>query len=351
MLRTLLLGSTALLFVAGAAPAQTVITPTVVASIHDEPVDGQGDLFNAAPFEGLIRTQSTRADRAIQEYDVSAITGQPIASAVLSGRVVVNNAFDNGVRTFDFKLYNGNGQADLSDYQIPATLVGTGQYHPPIDTFFLFQFDVTGQVQSLLAGGATFVGLRVEGSSNPNFPNILVEADCHLDIVLGTPPYLPYCTPGLSGVIPCPCANPPAGPGRGCDNSALTGGASIAGSGSPSLASDSLVLTTANQRPTGTSIVLQGTVSVGAGVAFGQGVRCVGGALKRLYVHTAAGGSISAPSGSDPSISARSAALGDPIATGQHRYYTVYYRDPFVLGGCDPLATFNATNGLDVAWN
>ena len=325
--------------------------PSLAASIHDEPVDGLGDSFNASPFEGLIRTQSTRADRAIQEYDLGALAGQTLASATLHAHVAVNNAFDNGVRTFDFQLYAGNGTADLSDYQISATTVGSGQYHPPLDTDFSVALDVTSTLQSLLSGGAQHVGLRVVGTSNPNFPNILVTADCHIDVVLGTPSIAEFCTPGVAGVAVCPCSNPPSGAARGCDNSAATGGASLAASGTPSLASDTLVLTTANQRPTGTSIVLQGTTNNVTGLAFGQGVRCVSGALKRLYLKTAAGGSISAPGAGDASVSARSAAAGDPIVAGQHRYYMVYYRDPIVLGGCPANSTFNATDALDVAWN
>ena len=84
------------------------------------------------------------------------------------------------------------------------------------------------------------------------------------------------------------------------------------------------------------------------GAIYGQGVRCVGGTLKRLFVHTAIAGAISAPSGADPSVTARSASLGSPIAPGSTRYYTVYYNDP--LGGpagCGG-ATFNASNGLAI---
>ncbi len=352
MIRSRLLVVTTLsLLAASASATPQVISPTVVASIHDEPVDGLGDSFNATPFEGLIRTQSTRADRAIQEYDVSALTGQSIVSATLYGRVAVNNAFDNGVRTFDFLLYNADGSAQLSDYQIAATVVGNGQYHPPIDTSFTFQFDVTTQVQALLGAGATFVGLRVEGTSNPNFPNILVTTDCHLDLVAGVPPILSYCSPGVAGVLACPCSNPPAGAGRGCENSSATGGASINATGTPSLAADTLVFSTTGEKPTATSIVLQGNATDATGVAFGQGVRCVTGGLKRLYVKTASGGSITAPLGGDPSVSARSAAAGDTIVAAQHRYYMVYYRDPVVLGGCSSTSTFNGTNALNVTWS
>ena len=49
-------------------------------------------------------------------------------------------------------------------------------------------------------------------------------------------------------------------------------------------------------------------------------------------------------------MSAQSSALGDTIASGSHRYYMTYYRDPTVLGGCPAVSTFNGTNALDVTW-
>jgi len=163
---------------------------------------------------------------------------------------------------------------------------------------------------------------------------------------------LAYCDPGSAGVMACPCSNPPSGTGRGCNNSAATGGANIVGAGSALLSADSVVFTTSSQTANGTTILLQGTVNVPAGTGFGQGVRCVGGALKRLYVKSPGGsGGISAPVGADPSVTARSAALGDPISSGQHRFYMAYYRDPSVLGGCPALSTYNATNALDLTWN
>ena len=56
-------------------------------------------------------------------------------------------------------------------------------------------------------------------------------------------------------------------------------------------------------------------------------MRCVGGQLKRLGLKIASGGIASYPGVGDPSISARSAALGDGIAPGSQRFYQVYYRD------------------------
>jgi|694.fasta_scaffold27560_4 hypothetical protein len=163
-------------------------------------------------------------------------------------------------------------------------------------------------------------------------------------------PMTSYCSPGLSGVLACPCANPAAGANKGCDNSSSTGGAVLSATGSASLAADTVVFTTTGEKPTATSIVLQGTSTSATGVVFGQGIRCVAGSLKRLYVKNASGGSITAPAGADLSVSARSSALGDPLTPGLTRYYAVYYRDPIVLGGCAAASTFNITQSGSIAW-
>lgn len=164
--------------------------------------------------------------------------------------------------------------------------------------------------------------------------------------------YTSFCYPGAGGVMSCPCSNPPSGFRRGCDNSSGTGGASLTGTGIAYLWTDSLVFTTAGEKPTALSILLQGTTSIPAGVAFGQGLRCVGGALKRLYNKNAVGGSIVAPDfgAGDPTVSERSATLGDTIPPGGTRYYVVYYRDNVVLGGCPASSTFNSTQTGRVTW-
>jgi len=166
------------------------------------------------------------------------------------------------------------------------------------------------------------------------------------------PAYASSCDPGASGVMSCPCANPPSGPGRGCDNSAATGGAARAVTGGEYLSSDTLVFTTTGEKPTALSVLLQGTTSPVNGLEYGQGVRCVGGTLKRLFTRAASGGSITAPDFDDwePSVHERSAARGDPIAPGTTRWYLVFYRDPIVLGGCPATNTINCTQTLAVAW-
>jgi Tol biopolymer transport system component len=158
------------------------------------------------------------------------------------------------------------------------------------------------------------------------------------------------CQAGTGSVSACPCGNPPANAPRGCDNSSATGGAQLTSSGTASLSFDSLVFATNGEKPTATSVVLQGNTEVSNGLVFGQGVRCAGGVLKRLYVQGASGGSIQAPGLGEPSVSARSAELGDPIGPGTNRWYAVYYRDPIVLGGCPAASTFNVTQTQLVSW-
>jgi len=104
--------------------------------------------------------------------------------------------------------------------------------------------------------------------------------------------FAPFCA-GDGSSVSCPCNN--AGSmGHGCDNSIATGGALLSGSGTASLSADSAQLTSTDELPTALSIVLQGTTAI-TPTNFGDGLRCAGGSLKRLYVKHAIGGSISVP--------------------------------------------------------
>ena len=146
----------------------------------------------------------------------------------------------------------------------------------------------------------------------------------------------------------CPCFNLGA-PGRGCDNSAGTGGAELTVSGTVS--PDTVVLTSSNELATSLSIFLQGNAQVSAGAVFGDGVRCVGGQLKRIGTKNAVGGVATYPQGGDPSITTQSAALGDPIAPGSTRYYQTYYRDPNLAFCAAPMGdAFNVSNGQIIVW-
>jgi len=172
----------------------------------------------------------------------------------------------------------------------------------------------------------------------------------HYGALAGNPSL--FCEPGSTLTMGCPCANPPSGAGRGCDNSSGTGGATLSVAGSASAASDTLAFTANAERSSALSVLLQGSLQIAGGAAYGQGIRCFGGTLKLLCQGVAASGTVTLPNigAGDPRITARSAALGDPIAAGTSRYYLVYYRDPTVLGGCATWRTFNAGPSMRVDW-
>ena len=151
---------------------------------------------------------------------------------------------------------------------------------------------------------------------------------------------------GDGASVACPCAN--NGAVGGCENSAATGGALLQATGTSH--PDALVLTSSGELASALSIFLQGDVAV-APTPFGDGLRCAGGQLKRLYVANAGAGVVQAPQTGDPSITARSAALGDPLDPGDRRFYQVWYRDPDPVFCASPQgSTFNASNALRVSW-
>ena len=315
-----------------------------------------------------------------------------------TGRLVAFESFANDLVTGDF---NGNYDVFVRDMVAGTTTrvsvdssggEGNGSsYDPAISSderFVVFDSDSSNLVagdtnsssdifikdlvtqETSLASVATSGALGNLPSSNPSisddgrritfwsYATNLVTGDTNNqdDIFVrdrNATGFASLCDPGVDGVMACPCSNPAGGSGRGCNNSAATGGAALSASGTAYLSADSLVFTTIGEKPTATSILLQGTTSPPAGVVYGQGVRCVGGTFKRLFTKHAVAGSITAPDfgAGDPTVSARSSALGDVIQPGQSRWYLVYYRDPTVLGGCPASSTFNATQTGRIDWS
>ncbi len=143
----------------------------------------------------------------------------------------------------------------------------------------------------------------------------------------------------------CPCLNF-GSPGHGCSNSANAAGAQLNATGSAQ--TDTVVFTSAGELNTALSILMQGNSNASAGVIAGDGVRCVAGTLKRLYSHSASGGSVTFPQGGDPSVRTQSSIKGDNIPSGATRYYQVYYRD--ANAGFCTAATFNVSSGYFIVW-
>jgi hypothetical protein len=81
---------------------------------------------------------------------------------------------------------------------------------------------------------------------------------------------------------------------------------------------------------------------------YGNGLRCIAGPLKRLYIITPTPAPLTAPGDSTTpttKFSDRAAQLGDVYFPGALRGYQLLYRDPLGLCG-----TYNASNGVLVVW-
>ena len=181
----------------------------------------------------------------------------------------------------------------------------------------------------------------------------LVDPSTHADIegaLYDGGQFTSFCSPLYDAAIACPCGNPASSWGRGCNNSTGTGGAMLTASGLAYLSVDTMVLTSTGELPNALTVFAQGNVTLASGVVFGQGVRCVGGTIKRLYSKNAVNGMAMAPQSGDLSIHARSAALGHVIGAGQSRGYYAFYRDPVVLGGCPGTSRFNSTQAVLAVW-
>jgi len=161
--------------------------------------------------------------------------------------------------------------------------------------------------------------------------------------------YDAFCAGDGSLPTACPCGNTGTS-GRGCASSDFfSPGALLLASGAST--PDSVTLAASDIYPSGTCVFLQGNQQSASGIVFGDGVRCVAGSLKRLFIKTASGGAASAPVAGDPTISARSAALGDAIQAGTQRFYQVYYRDSDLNFCPAPQGnTWNVSSGVIVNW-
>ncbi|MED6335809.1 MAG: lectin-like protein [Planctomycetota bacterium] len=147
-----------------------------------------------------------------------------------------------------------------------------------------------------------------------------------------------YCFGDGSGSV-CPCGNP-GGTGEGCSNS--TGaGATILATGSSSVSADDLGFMAAQLLPFQPALLFSGdnAVNNGDGVVFGDGLRCAGGAVKRLGVRN---GDASGDASWGPGL----AILGG-WQPGDTKRFQTWYRDP---GGSPCGSGFNLSHGLEVAF-
>lgn len=114
---------------------------------------------------------------------------------------------------------------------------------------------------------------------------------------------------------------------------------------------DTISIHVGGELPNAATLVFQGSALLTGPVPFGDGLRCTGGNILRMYTTNASSGSLTVPATGQTSISARSAALGDPLAPGTVRSYQSWYRDSNP-DFCGPPAgnAWNLSNAVRIEW-
>jgi hypothetical protein len=159
----------------------------------------------------------------------------------------------------------------------------------------------------------------------------------------------PDCDPGVAfcfgdgAQVACPCGNESlAAEHVGCLNSGGKGG-KLRAIGTASIANDTVVLAGSGMLA-GPALYFQGTDTKGggAGMLFGDGLRCASGTVVRIAtVVNVAGNSSYPPLGGSP-ISTRGV-----VTTPVTRHYQILYRNVASFCTSD---TFNLSNGWTVSW-
>jgi hypothetical protein len=304
--------------------------PTGVSVVLDDPLEGCTLPGGAGPFFA---------------YDVPGTSGEN------------ESLLDDRYSPFNFVISCTFQGLAPGDYVVDTSLVALCQTHTEISVVGSPDPPVmpTGVWSGSFVEGESFVRHRktvTDGTIRINFDvqghvtDYMFLSGIQLNMGEQELPGVPLCF-GDGSAAACPCANP-GREARGCQNSASTGGAVLFATGTTS--PDTVVLHASGELPSALSIFLQGNASI-TPVIYGDGLRCAGGTLRRLYTKTANGGEATAPEPGDPSITVRSAALGVPIPSEGRRYYQVYYRDANPSFCPSPQgSTFNVSSAVRINW-
>lgn len=147
-----------------------------------------------------------------------------------------------------------------------------------------------------------------------------------------------FCFGDGTGAV-CPCGNRGAA-GQGCQNS--TGyGAALSIQGNAIVGADTLVLRVQRAPAGKPGLFFQGTSKVqgGMGSLFGDGLRCVGGQVRRLQAVMTSGAGIAQSQGS--------LSIQGGVSPGAFLNYQFWYRD---VSASPCGLSFNASNGVEVLW-
>ena len=199
--------------------------------------------------------------------------------------------------------------------------------------------DAAGRV--LIAQLSVTYGETIEGTVQLQGKDALGQTTTNLDQYFFIPTGAggaEYCTGDGADGLSCPCGN--SSTSGGCTNG--TGnGAHLFGVGSTSIAAGNLTLTGVGLDPGKPGLYFQGNnrVAAGAGVHFGDGLRCAGGAVIRLQVRMA----------NDKGESQTTVSIAEKgmVQPGDVKRYQLWYRNPdtTVCG-----SGFNLSNGYELTW-
>jgi hypothetical protein len=219
-----------------------------------------------------------------------------------------------------------------------------GPLVPGINCPILFR-DSNGQLWELSNTGGFSVGTTVfvSGLGDPLCTNNCLNAGCLAVSQIGpcVGSTTSYCFGDGSGT-PCPCANnSPVGQGRGCLHS-FGNGALLGVTGTPSVASDTIVLTGIDMPATSMALYFQGTLTTFSGTVFGDGLRCAEGVVVRLGTTQNSMGQSQYPGPGDLPVSVRGGC-----SAGDTRVYQLWYRNAATF--CT-TSTFNLSNAVEILW-
>ena len=201
-------------------------------------------------------------------------------------------------------------------------------------------------------GGGAVGGLNLIGGSDAYIGLTAATGGCweNHDILswdfVQKAPGIGYCTGDIGSGTPCPCANENDGtvPGAGCANGVFSTGALLGGTGVATVSPDTVVLFAAGVEPSGTCLFFQADNDLAPGLIWGDGLRCAGGALKRLGTEVADAAGYSDTSLWGTPISLKAGNVG----AGGTKYYQCWYANTI---GSMCGSGINTTNGFAITWS
>jgi hypothetical protein len=157
-----------------------------------------------------------------------------------------------------------------------------------------------------------------------------------------------YCFGDPGSGMACPCANDNDGsvPGSGCANGVFSSGAQLFASGSASVSSDTVVLAATGLDPNQLCLYFQAENDLFPGLIWGDGLRCTGGALKRLGTEFADGAGASTTSSWTTPISIDAGN----VFPGDTKYYQCWYVNTTNPACGAGINDYNTTNGYAITW-